>query len=116
MTMNALKIIPKEEVLSLEDAEIRTLRIISFSREEVQFPEYSDPAWDRTIPARHFEAMKIDIIEENGRPVTRHYWIDSKRLIGVLEPLLSRAGGLPGTYAITKHGLPPDSHYEASML
>ena len=113
--VDALKVIPKGEVLPLEDKETRTLLIVAYSVEEVQFPEYSDPAWDTVIPARQFVALKILVTEENGVPVSRHYWIDSKRLIGALLPFLKRAGGLPRKYSISKEGIPPKSHYIVSF-
>ena len=107
-----MRVIPKEEVFSLEDGETRTLYITSFHVEEVRFPEYSDPAWERVIPARQFPALRIEITEENHVPLERHYWIDSRRLIGLLRPMLKQPGGVPGRYRILKHGVPPKSHYE----
>ena len=107
-----MKVIPKEEVLSLEDGETRTLLITAFLVEEVKFPEYKDPAWERVIPARQFPALRIEITEENHVPLERHYWIDSRRLIGQLRPMLKQPGGVPGRYRILKHGVPPKSHYE----
>ena len=96
----------------MEDGETRQLLITAYRFEEVQFPEYSDAAWTVTIPPRRFRAMRIEIAEENGRPLRRHYWIDSLRLIYVLSPKLSRPGGVPNSYQITKHGIPPKSWYE----
>ena len=111
--MAALKVIPKDEVLALEDKEIRTLLITAYAVEDVQFPEYTDPAWKVVIPARRFLGLKIVISEENGVSLDRHYWIDSRRLIGILLPLLAQSGGVPRRYRIHKHGTPPDSYYEA---
>lgn len=110
-----VEVIPKEEVLSLEDGETRTLHIVAYAVEEVQFPEYTDPTWKTTIPARRFPALLIHITEENGRPLRRHYWIDSRRLILSLLPLLEEAGGIRRTYRVTKHGTPPHSHYEVAI-
>lgn len=111
-----MKIIPKAEVLSLEDQEIRYLLITAFREEHVSFPEYTDPAWDRKIPPRDFLALRIEISEENDRPRARHYWIDSKRLIGVLLPLLKQPAGTPRLYKIKKFGLPPASHYTVDVI
>lgn len=111
-----MKIIPKEDVLSIEDQEERALRIVSFSTEEVQFPEYTDPTWNGPIPARQFVALRIDITHENGKPVTRHYWIDSKRLIYLLKPRLMLPNGVPANYKIQKFGFPPDSTYRVWRL
>ena len=111
-----MKVIPKEEVLSLEDGETRTLRIIAYMTEEVQFPEYTDPAWLRSIPPRQFRALRIEISHENEKLVRRHYWIDSKRLIFRLLPHLKSARGVPATYKIHKRGVPPDSRYRVWKL
>ena len=112
----SLKAIPKAEVLSLEDAETRILLITAFRVEEAQFPEYTDPAWKRVIPPRRFPALRIEIAEENGAPIERHYWIDSKRLIAALLPKLEEPGGVPRHYKITKFGLPPKSHYTVEAV
>ena len=106
-----MQVIPKDEVFSIEDTETRVLLITAYKMELVQFPEYSDPAWEGSIPARQFEALRIEIAEENGAPLERHYWIDSKRLIGLLLPLLERPGSTPQRYKITKFGIPPKSSY-----
>lgn len=110
-----LRVIPKEEVLSLEDEEHRTLLITDFTLELVHFPEYSDPAWTTKIPARTFRALRIHITEENRSPMDRWYWIDSKRLIGLLFPLLNQDPFIPRRYLIRKHGIPPKSFYEVSV-
>lgn len=94
---------------------MRTLRITGYSLEEVHFPEYSDPTWTVKIPARTFTALRIEIDEENEELRARHYWIDSKRLMAVLLPLLSGPGGTPRTYLIRKHGIPPKSAYDVSI-
>ena len=103
-------------MLSLEDEESRTLLITEYRVELVHFPEYTDPAWDRTIPARTFEALRIFITEENEVPIIWHYWIDSKRLIALLLPLLQEPGGTPRRYLIKKHGIPPKSYYHVSAI
>lgn len=114
INMAEIKVIPKDEVLSLEDGETRVLLIVDFRYEEVKFPEYSDPAWTRTIPARQFVALQIDITEENGEPLKRRYWIDSLRLMYILRALLAQWDAVPRRYHIIKHGFPPDSHYEVA--
>jgi len=111
-----LETIPKADVLSLEDEESRTLLITGYRQEVVHFPEYSDPAWTMTIPARTFKALKIYISRENETLGYRFYWIDSKRLIGVLLPLLQQPGGTPRRYLIVKHGIPPKSAYDVSVI
>lgn len=103
-------------MLSLEDEEYRTLVIDGYDVELVHFPEYSDPAWTTTIPARTFKALRIDVSKENEAPTIRHYWIDSKRLAGLLLPLLRQPGGLHQRYLIRKHGIPPKSFYEVSVM
>jgi len=110
-----MEVIPKDEVFSIEDGETRILLIESYRVEEVQFPEYSDPAWTVTIPARRFPALRVEISEENGSPLRRHYWIDSKRLIGALLSHLEGPGGTPRRYRITKSGTPPASYYRVEL-
>ncbi len=113
--MSRIPIIPKAEVFSSEDQEVRTLRILSFEFQLVHFPEYSDPNWTVTIPPRSFRAMKIQISHENGVPTKRHYWLDSKRLTNALHFLLVDKGSMPRTYRILKHGIPPKSHYVVTI-
>lgn len=101
--------VSEEEVFSIEDQEVCVLRIIGFEEELVAFPKMG------IVPPRAFKALKIYIDEENGAPLKRHYWIDSKRHIAALLPKLKEPGGVPRRYRIKKFGFPPKSTYTVEV-
>ena len=94
------------QVLAMEDGETRVFRIERYHVAEADFPQMG------VVPPRKFRALRLLISREDNRPVEREYWIDSKRLIAGLLPLLQGPAGCPGTYKIHKIGVPPRSTYE----
>jgi len=98
------------DLLPIEDRETIELRIVSFGREMAEHPVWPG------LPRRTYPTLWIDITEMDGLPFETRWWIISRRLDAMLEPMLKEPEGIPATYRIFKVGIPPKTYYRVERI